>query len=93
MDIEETRKKFEHEVFSQHFFSTIEKTQFGGCLSFMPNPEKTMFEDELLARDGDDYAIPEISAMWFGWKKAIEYASSLNLMAAEVGCGDEATGD
>jgi hypothetical protein len=71
-DVENKRSRFEHLVFTAHFISTIERTGLGGPLTFMPNPDKRISKADLLARDGEGYAREDISAMWFGWQKAME---------------------
>lgn len=72
MDLEHTRKQFEDAVFGRYFLSTIKRTGLGGCMTFMPDPEKELTQDELCARDGDSYAREDVSAMWWGWCKALE---------------------
>lgn len=75
--VETTRSRFEDEVFNAHFFSTIVNTGLGSCLTFLPDPVKTLPQDELCERDGDDYKRPEVSAMWWGWKKALEFKGGI----------------
>jgi hypothetical protein len=71
-DLENTRKQFEDAVFGRYFLSTIKRTGLGGCMTFMPDPEKELTQDELCTRAGDSYAREDVSAMWWGWCKALE---------------------
>lgn len=69
--LESTRERFEEAAYAKHFMSTVARTGLGGCLSFMPDPARTLTKAELCERDGDDYKRPEVSAMWWGWQAAM----------------------
>lgn len=76
---ETSRTSFEEQVFKKHFLSTITNTGLGGCLTFMPDPEKVLTRDALLLRDEKgDYVREEISAMWYGWNLAMKEAEKFH---------------
>jgi hypothetical protein len=77
MDMGQTREQFEDALFTRFFLSTIKRTDLGNCLTFMPDPEKVMTQDEFCARDGEGYAREDVSAMWWGWTKALELHSRI----------------
>lgn len=67
------REVFEERVYNRYFVSQIQKTGRGGCLELgVGEDTKTMAE--VCVRDGDDYADPYVSAMWFGFKTALKCA-------------------
>jgi hypothetical protein len=71
------RDVFEERVYAQYFISQIKRTGLGGCMELGVKPD-TKTKAELCARgnpvDPDDYADPYVSAMWWGFKTALEQA-------------------
>ena len=65
------RERFEELVYAQYFVSQIEKTGLGMCLEFMPKKD-TVTKSQFIVRKGEDYENRDITAMWWGWKKAFE---------------------
>lgn len=65
------RRKFEDAMFSERFIHSIRRTGLGGPCELMPVDCPT--KEEFTARDEKgDYKDEHLSAMWFGFSKAIE---------------------
>jgi hypothetical protein len=71
---EQVRTRFEERVFNARFLGSIERTGMGGPLELQSRGCPTMAELVARSEDGSDYVDETVSAMWFGFKLALQHA-------------------